>query len=197
MFLVRPTAEHLPGYIAALQRGWSPETARAVAAQEELAQIEADPALFLARQDDREAKGPPIVLPDGTTVPRLPGYKRWIWDGEFCGVISFRWQPGTTALPPQCLGHIGYSVVPWKQGHGYASRALALFLSEVRTENLPFVEITTDLKNTASQRVIEKNGGVLVEQFRKSAHYDGADALRFRINFDQRTSPQHRPEHEA
>ena len=34
---------------------------------------------------DREAKGPPVILPDGRTVPRLPGYSRWMWDGEFCG----------------------------------------------------------------------------------------------------------------
>jgi len=35
-----------------------------------------------------------------------------MWDGEFCGQIAFRWQPGTEALPPHCLGHVGYSVVP-------------------------------------------------------------------------------------
>src|SRR2546430_6881442 len=34
------------------------------------------------------------TLPDGSVVPRLPGYRKWIWDGEFCGVIGFRWQPG-------------------------------------------------------------------------------------------------------
>jgi predicted acetyltransferase len=52
-----------------------------------------------------------VALPDGTMVPRLPGFWRWLWDGEFCGSIQFRWQPGTPDLPPTCLGHIGYSVV--------------------------------------------------------------------------------------
>src|SRR6476661_1635261 len=104
MELVWPAEEHLASYVAALERGWSPDTMRPVAAQEQLARIAADRALFLSQQVDREAKGPPVVLPDGQTVQRIPGYHRWMWDGEFSGVINFRWQPGTTTLPPHCLG---------------------------------------------------------------------------------------------
>jgi predicted acetyltransferase len=110
--------------------------------------------------EDREAKGPPVTLPDGSTAKRVPGFKRWMWDGEFCGSIGLRWQPGTTALPPHCLGHIGYAVVPWKQGRGYAKSALSLILREAREVGLPYVEITTDPDNIASQRVITANGGV-------------------------------------
>src|SRR5260370_1107296 len=83
--------------------------------------IAADGDAFLASLVDKEAAGDPITLPDGMTVPRLPGYRRWLWDGEFCGSIGLRWQRGTEALPPYCLGHIGYAVVPWKQGRGYAT----------------------------------------------------------------------------
>ncbi len=178
--LVRPAEVYLAGYVAALRRGWSPDNLRAEAAQEHLVLIERDPAEFLVRQDDREAKGPPVVLPDGRSVPRLPGYHRWMWDGEFCGVIGFRWQPGTTELPPYCLGHIGYSVVPWKQRRGCATRALALLLPEAEREGLAFVELTTEADNTASQRVIEANGGVLVERFHEARH-GGAETLRYRI----------------
>lgn len=174
----------MPSYIAALEQGWSSDTVRgAVAAREELQQIAADRRGFLSQMVDREAKGQPVTLPDGSKVPRLPGYKRWLWDGEFCGSIGFRWQPGTTELPPHCLGHIGYVVVPWKRGKGYATRALNQFLLEVRSEALPFVVITTDTTNVASRRVIEANGGVLVEQFVKPPQHGGTDALRFRINF--------------
>ena len=28
-------------------------------------------------------------------MPRLPSYRLWMWDGEFAGSISLRWQPGT------------------------------------------------------------------------------------------------------
>jgi predicted acetyltransferase len=43
------------------------------------------------------------------------------------------------------------------------------------------VELTTDVPNLASRRVIEANGGVLVERFYKSASYGGAESLRYRI----------------
>ena len=181
MELVWPAAEHLPSYVRALERGWSPDNLRPTAAQDELERIRRDPATFLAEQIDREAKGPPIVAPDGSTVPRLPGIKRWMWDTEFCGMIGLRWQPGTAELPPTCLGHIGYSVVAWKQGRGYATRALKLMLPEAKREGLPYVEVTTDASNIASRRVIEANGGVLTEQFDKPASHGGTPSLRFRI----------------
>jgi predicted acetyltransferase len=181
MELVWPAAVYLPGYVHALQQGWSPDNLRPQAAAEELARIAEDPTSFLSEQVDREAKGPPIILPGGCTVPRLPGYSRWMWDGEFCGAIGFRWQPGTTELPPYCLGHIGYSVVPWKRQRGYATRALQLLLPEARSEGLAYVELTTDADNIASRRVIEANGGELIERFHKSAEYGGAESLRFRI----------------
>jgi predicted acetyltransferase len=184
MNLIWPSAEYLPSYIAALEAGWSPDNLRPEAGFEELLAIRADPDAFLAEQVDRDAKGPPIELPDGRITRRLPGFHLWMWDGEFCGAIGFRWQPGTTELPPTCLGHIGYGVVPWKQRRGYATRALALMLVEARREGLPFVEITTDESNTGSRKVIEANRGRLVERFNKPASYGGAPSLRYRIYFD-------------
>jgi predicted acetyltransferase len=181
--LVVPSLEHLAGYADALGRGWSPDNVRGEEARrEELAQIAADAKAFLARLDDREAKGGPITLPDGTQVPRLPGYRRWMWDDGLCGSIGLRWQPGTDALPPYVLGHIGYAVVPWKRERGYATRALALLLPEARKEGLRSVELTTDPDNIPSQKVITSNGGVLVRRFRKEAAYGDAEALLFRID---------------
>lgn len=182
MQLVRPAPEHLAGYIAALERGWSYDNERGVAAaREELARIQADATAFLASLEDREAKGSPVTLPDGSVARRLPGFRRWLWDGEFCGSIGLRWQPGTTALPPYCLGHIGYAVVPWKQRRGYAKLALRLMLSEAKAIGLPYVELTTDPDNTASQRVIDANGGILVERFIKPAQFGSKPGLRYRI----------------
>ena len=182
MRLVWPAREHLPGYVAALERGWSADNLRgAAAAAEELARIAADAEAFLASLVDREAAGSPIALPDGTSAPRLPGYIRWIWDGEFCGSIGFRWQPGTEALPPHCLGHIGYSVVPWKRGRGYARLALGEVLQDARAEGLRWVEITTPPDNVPSQRVILANGGVLVEEFVTPPALGGRREFRYRI----------------
>ena len=104
--LVKPALEFLAEYKAALERGWSADNVRGdVAACEELQKIETDPAAFVAALDDPQAKGGPIRLPDGSTVARLPGFRRWMWDGAFCGSISLRWQPGTSELPPHVLGH--------------------------------------------------------------------------------------------
>src|SRR5689334_18759630 len=159
MELVQPAVEHLESYTAALERGWSPDNFRPEAGREELEEIRQDPAKFIAEQTDPDGNGPPVTLPSGDVVQRLPGYHKWMWDGEFCGSIGLRWQPGTAALPPHVLGHIGYSVVPWKQRRGYATRALQLILVDARAEGLPLVELTTDVSNLASQRVIEANGG--------------------------------------
>jgi len=182
--LVIPSTAFLPEYVAALKRGWSADNIRgAAAADDELAQIARDPLAFLqTKADDRAAKGGPVELPDGSLMPRLPGFIRWIWDGEFCGSIGFRWQPGTAALPPHVLGHIGYAVVPWKRRQGCATKALALMLDEARVEGLPYIELTTDPDNPASQMVILANGGIFVERFEKPAPYgSGLQSLRYRI----------------
>ena len=181
--IVRPTMEALPQFLDAVHRGWSPNNERPEEARKEILEaVEKDAAEYVERQYDREAKGPLVKLPDGSFVPRLPGYVLWIWDGEFCGIVGLRWQPGTEALPPYVLGHIGYSVVPWKQRRGYAAQALALMLGNARREGLAYVHITTNPDNVASQGVIAKNGGVLVERFIRPPQQGGTESLRYRID---------------
>jgi predicted acetyltransferase len=182
MQLVWPAPRYLAGYVDALKRGWSPDTIRgAAAAREALEAIAAGAGAYLDRLADRAGAGPPVVLPDGSKVARLPGVSCWIWDGEFCGRIGLRWSPGTAELPPYVLGHIGYAVVPWKQRRGDATAALRAMLPHAWAEGLPYVEITTDTDNVASQRVIEKNGGTLIEHFTKAPQYGGVPGLRYRI----------------
>lgn len=183
MELIQATRDHLASYVAALRTGWSADNVRGAAAvQEELVRIEADPDAFLASLYDPEAKGPRIKLPDGSSVPRLPGFVRWMWDGEFCGSIGLRWARGTEELPPHCLGHIGYSVVPWKRQCGHATQALKALLPEAKALGLRYVQITTDPDNVASQRVILAAGGYLLERFTKTEHYGSAAGLRYRID---------------
>ena len=69
------------------------------------------------------------------------------------------------ALPEHVLGHIGYSILPAFAGHGYASAALAAMLGVAREAGLPEISITCDETNHASRRIIEKNGGRLIETF--------------------------------
>ncbi len=183
--LVKPDLATLPAFLDALRRGWSPDNVRGeAAAREVLDQAAADPAALVESMDDPEARAGPIRLPDGSQVERLPGFHRWLWDGDFCGVIGFRWKPGGAHLPAHVLGHIGYAVTPWKRGRGYATEALGRLLPSAQALGLPWVELTTDPDNLPSQNVILNNGGYLVERFRKSAAYGGGDSLRFRIDLD-------------
>jgi len=180
--LETPSRALLPGYVAALERGWSPDNLRAAVAGEQLEQIAQDADAFVASLDDPDAKAGPVTLPDGSQVARLPGFVRWMWDGAFCGSIGLRWSPGSSELPPHVLGHIGYGVVPWKRGQGYATRALALLLPLARERGLAHVYLTTDLDNVASQKSVLANGGVLVGRFAKAAAYGGADSLKYKID---------------
>lgn len=152
-----PQISMLESYAAALKRGWSSNTVRDVTAAE-LNEIERDPEGFIAARRDGAPYGG-LTLPDGKAVAKLPGRMRWIWDGDFSGAINLRWPADGGPLPPHVLGHVGYSVVPWKQGHGYARKALRHMLGEAQDVGLTRLEITTDADNIASQKVVLANGG--------------------------------------
>lgn len=188
--LVRPAREHLPSYLEALRRGWSPDNLRDGAAQEELDAIARDADAFLAGFEDLEGTGGPIRLPDGTTAPKLPGFRRWIWDGAVtCGSIGARWQEGTAELPPHVLGHVGYAVVPWRRSEGVGTRALAMMLELLRPRGLPYIELTCKPDNAASICIIRNNGGMLVGPFERPAAYGGGIAFRWRIGLDKGALP--------
>jgi len=176
-----PSEIELPTYVDALERGWSPNTIDAGAGRIELEKIRADPATFLASLVDPEAAGPPIPMPNGSFGQRLPGFRKWMWDGEFCGSIGFRWQPGTKELPPHVLGHVGYSVVAWKRRLGYATAAVRAIVLDAAAEGLRWIEITTDVDNIGSQGVIVGAGGTFVERFTYPGEYVKGDGFRYRI----------------
>ncbi len=199
MQLITPGPGHLPDYIAALQRQWSPNTSRPEVAQEELAHIDRDPVDYLRWMDDPEARGPVVTLPDGSQVRRIPSLRRWLWADEadllatgpaaaapephrFIGIISLRWMPGNAPLPPHVLGHVGYAIVPWYTGRGHASAALAALLPLARQHGLPHIELTTDPANLASQRIITRNGGVFIEDFDTGPAYGHRPGKRYRIS---------------
>jgi predicted acetyltransferase len=169
--------------VDALQAGWysnSPQGPRF--AVEELARIKADATAYLSSLIEIADLGQFVQLHDGRTLPRLSSMRFWIWDGEYCGFIRLRRWPGHDNLPPECLGHIGYAVVPAKRRKGYASQALAETLCIARSEGLASVELATDFENTASRRTIERNGGILVERFVKPGKSVGQGSVLYRIS---------------
>lgn len=181
-----PSQVELPSYVDALESGWSPNTIDDRAGLVELEQIRRDPEAFLASLVDCDAAGPPIPMPDGSTAQRLPGYRKWMWDGEFCGSIGLRWQPGTEELPPHVLGHVGYAVVPWKRRLGYATAAVREVALDAAVEGLRWIEITCDVDNLASQGVIEGAGGRFVERFAYPAEYGNGDGFRYHVAITSR-----------
>jgi predicted acetyltransferase len=180
--LLRPTHSELPAYLDALTRGWAPDNVRPEeAAREQIEAIALDPDGFLAIHDDPEVAAGPIPLPDGGFIQRLPSLTRWIWDGGFCGLINLRWAKGTSELPDHVLGHVGYTIVPWRSREGHATRALALLLPQARAVGLDWIDLVPAPDNAPSIRVIEANGGKMLGRFRKPASYGDGEALRYRI----------------
>lgn len=133
--------------------------------------------------------GPEAMLNHGagTPRPRAPGrLQRWPWAEDAdpklrahrpplhskrsassassaCG-----WARDHGPLPPHVLGRCGHAVVPWHRGRRHATAALAALLPLARTHGLPFIKLTTDPDNLPSQRVMLRNGAVLVEPFDKA-----------------------------
>jgi predicted acetyltransferase len=183
MDLVSPAPEYLASYLESLERGWSSETSAEdveVAADERRA-ILADPDAFIVEMNHPTRLGRPVRLPGGREVPRLPSERRWMWDGQYCGAISVRFTPGTHDLPPHCLGHVGYAVVPWQRRRGHATSALAQLLPIAADQGLEWVDLVTSVDNDASQRVIRANGGRRIEEFVAPVESGAFAAIRWRI----------------
>ncbi len=78
-------------------------------------------------------------------------------DNEVIGTICYR--PILTESLFDFGGQIGYSIKPNKRQNGYMSKALELLLNEIKEE----VIIMTEVNNVASNKVILKNGGILID----------------------------------
>jgi hypothetical protein len=147
-----------------------------IAAEEDLAAIDRTPPPSLPSRPTPKRCDP--TLPDGSQVARIPGAS------SGSGTSSAAARPAgssTPALPPHVLGHVGYTIVPWKRRQGCATEAVRLVLPHGRAQGLPYLEITTDPDNIASQKVIIANGGVLIKSFTKPAAFGSVPGLRFRI----------------
>ena len=120
----------------------------------------------LIRRLEDESKGigiPPDWVPASTF---------WLVDHRqtLIGVSNLRHR--LTPFLEKEGGHIGYGVRPSKRRKGYATYMLKLTLDKAREIELERVMISCDKGNTASARVIEKNGG-LFDSEEKSAESNG------------------------
>jgi len=77
---------------------------------------------------------------------------------EILGIIRIRNEP------LKIYGHIGYDVPPSYRGNGYGTKLLKLSLEKVKQMNTKELLITCDDDNIGSIKIIERNGGELVDK---------------------------------
>ena len=181
MELVNPDPNIVESYFEALERGFVDKSRGKTTVEKDIPSIKNNIDDFIKSFNDTDAQVALIALSNGDKVSRLPSISRWIWDGEFAGNISLRWQVGSSDLPYYCLGHIGYGVVEWKQNQGLATFALKSMCDVAKNMGLPFVEVVADKDNIKSQKVILKNNGIFIETFLKPPHMEQTLSNRYRI----------------
>lgn len=97
-------------------------------------------------------------LPEGY----VPCTVFWLVEGDkWLGLSSLR--HSLTPALTRFGGHIGYAVRRSEWGKGCGTRILALTLPEAEKLGILQARVTCDDTNVASRRVIEKNGGVLLD----------------------------------
>ena len=80
-----------------------------------------------------------------------------VLDEEVIGTMCYR--PILTESLFDFGGQIGYSIKPSQRKKAYMSQALKLLLNEIKED----VIIMTELNNIASNKIIIKSGGVLID----------------------------------
>lgn len=89
-----------------------------------------------------------------------PHTEYWLVEGnEFLGRVDIRHQ--LNEYLKNKGGHIGYDIRPTQRRKGYGSLALKYGLEKAKELGLEKVLVTCDVDNVASNKVIQKNGGVL------------------------------------
>ena len=74
-------------------------------------------------------------------------------------------------------GHLHAGIAPWNRGKGYGTAMLKLALAKCHEMGITKVDIVPYDGNHSAVKVIEKNGGVLVDEFVE----DGKKSLRYQI----------------
>jgi predicted acetyltransferase len=152
--LVTPSSTHARSYQTAVEEGYAPDPAAP--------KLDGSPLGLAAHIAWLNAQGDMIRLPDGREVPRLPHTQLWLIHAyTFIGRLNIRFK-----LTPELQrwgGHIGYAIRPSFQRRGFGTHILAKGIEAAREAGLGGLLLTCLDTNIASIRVIEANGGALLE----------------------------------
>ena len=152
--LVKPSMEYMDSYITACR-----EYAEAgLSVYDGFHGEKPTPDLIknLLTQYENGSRG--IGLPEGW----VPGSVFWLVDqDEYIGSGNIR--HALTEPLKKFGGHIGYEVRPSKWNKGYGTLQLKLLLAEAAKLGIKNALLTCSSENAASARVMEKNGGVLLD----------------------------------
>lgn len=88
----------------------------------------------------------------------------WLIDDEkWLGMITIKKEPSTHKdFPPELASHISYDIKPEEQGKGYGKDILRLGLKEAKKMGFKEIFVACNENNIRSQKVIEFNGGELI-----------------------------------
>lgn len=122
--LAEPQPALLDAYAAALKQGWRPDIA---ANDSDLAAtIASDANTFLSHLSDTVVRE---TSETSTGAVRFARLNRWLWDGAFCGEASLIYD---VAAPLHDRVRLTASIVPWREGLGYAERVRRHLFLEAR-----------------------------------------------------------------
>ena len=175
MELVQPSAEYKDSFLDAVREFQADDdftTRTAWYRSISVSELEADFDAFVARE---------VGYALGKNLPGdfVPCSEYWLVDdGKFIGRASLRHRLNQRL--EKFGGHIGYDIRPSERGTGYGNTILALTLEKANGLGLHRVLVTVDVRNTASRKVVEKNGGVFQDKIPNPDM--GHDLLRYWID---------------
>lgn len=152
LLLVRPDSFHQREYHDMMAE-WSQDKGRIIPSALVSGNLSYDEWLTRERKFESED-----TCPKGKVPCNLYFLTR-VSDGKIVGASSIRWKLNKGLL--HSGGHIGYGIRPSERGKGYGTRQLGLILEKCRERKMDQVLITCLEDNTASQKIILNNGGVL------------------------------------
>lgn len=137
-----------------------------------IAELEKDFEAFIARELSH-TRG------ENLAERYVPGSTFWLVDdGAFIGQTNVRHRLSDHLT--KIGGNIGYDIRPSKRGKGYGNKILEFALQKAKELGIRRVLITSDIRNIASRKIIEKHGGILENQIFNPEM--GFDALRYWID---------------